>query len=147
MVRCPVCRGAAAVEHHSLRFSGWKPKESAQEVAQYCATSCALGCRPRKAWPAGQLPHEILRPTAQLLAQYGSLIALAGNTGFQHKDQSGAIFCRSVTGQPSSGYWKVPSQSLLCLTPTGQGVKKRLINETPPSAILPAFRLRHEESL
>ena len=67
--RCPDGGGGTVVGDHSGRFSAGKSGGSAQEVAQYCATSCALGCRACPAWAAGQFTPEILRPTAQLLAQ------------------------------------------------------------------------------
>ncbi|MFW9103916.1 hypothetical protein ACOI8A_27830, partial [Pseudomonas sp. P4795] len=57
-------------------FSISETTKSAQEVAQYCATSCALGYRPFGVWPVAILGGVLLWGTAQLLAHSGVVLSL-----------------------------------------------------------------------
>ncbi|WP_218840127.1 hypothetical protein, partial [Pseudomonas lundensis] len=50
-------------------FFKQKPLKSAQEVAQYCATSCALVYSPRFICTVAMYPHSYPHLSAQLLAQ------------------------------------------------------------------------------
>ncbi|MEZ2875843.1 hypothetical protein [Pseudomonas lundensis] len=50
-------------------FFKQKPLKSAQEVAQYCATSCALVYSSRFIWIVAMYPHSYPHLSAQLLAQ------------------------------------------------------------------------------
>ena len=74
-------------------FFKQKPLKSAQEVAQYCATSCALVDSSRFIYALGMYPHSYPHLSAQLLAQ---LVFFAGGVlrGFPGVNLSEMSPCR-----------------------------------------------------